>query len=160
MTSHASIDANATSQTKLVEIYVDGACSGNPGPGGWGVAMIIDGKELLFSGGDKQTTNNRMELQAAISGLENTNPSMQIKIFTDSQYVKNGMTTWIHSWKKKNWISSKNEPVKNQDLWMKLDEVASSRQVEWNWVKGHSGHPMNEKVDMLAKKSIIAMQVN
>lgn len=159
MSSNLDHIATKESSVHTVEIYVDGACSGNPGPGGWGVVMLLNDEEMLFSGGESHTTNNRMELQAAISGLEKTTQDMTIKLFTDSQYVKNGITTWIHSWKKKNWMSSKNEPVKNQDLWMILDQIVSTRNVEWNWVKGHSGNQMNEKVDILAKKAIIAAQV-
>ena len=136
-------------------VYTDGGCSGNPGPGGWGIVVIANGEARQLSGGEKNTTNNRMELTAAISALsviKNT-PSFNGKKITvniDSQYVKNGITVWIKGWKQKGWKTADKKPVKNQDLWQQLDELNSSLDVEWNWVKGHDGHQQNERCDQLA----------
>lgn len=134
----------------MIEAFTDGACSGNPGPGGWGVLLIENGHERELFGGDTETTNNRMELIAAIMALEES--SGPIRISTDSQYVKNGIQTWIHGWKKNGWRTAARKPVKNQDLWMRLDELASSRDVKWAWVRGHSGHAENDRADALARK--------
>ncbi|MEM6414750.1 MAG: ribonuclease HI [Pseudomonadota bacterium] len=134
-----------------IKLYTDGACSGNPGPGGWGV-LIIDGENRTeLCGGDPETTNNRMELQAAIEGLQAIPSTEQIILYTDSQYVKNGITTWITGWKKNGWKTANRKPVKNKDLWQQLDETVSSRSVEWRWVKGHDGDPGNERADALAR---------
>jgi len=143
-----------------IKIYTDGACVGNPGPGGWSAIILEEtGKKELF-GGEKLTTNNRMELTAAIKALEYCNkqegkqPSLkQIKIFTDSNYVKEGMTVWIENWEKNNWKTADKKNVKNIDLWKRLKELVKSNQVEWNWIKGHSNDPMNDLADRLAKKS-------
>ena len=140
-------------------IYTDGGCSGNPGPGGWGVVISADGIVKQISGGEKFTTNNRMELLAAINALsiiKNT-PKFEgrrIIVNIDSQYVKNGITTWIKGWKAKGWITADKKPVKNQDLWILLDELNSSLNVEWNWVKGHAGVEFNEICDSLCKQEI------
>lgn len=136
--------------------YTDGACSGNPGPGGWGVLMIArDGdavlKERELQGGEPDTTNNRMELMAAISALEALSRGSDIIIVTDSAYVKNGVTTWIHNWKRKGWKTADNKPVKNVELWQRLEEAQSRHKVEWRWIKGHAGHAENERADMLAR---------
>ena len=142
-----------------ITIYTDGGCSGNPGPGGWGVVVIADGIAKQLSGGDAHTTNNRMELTAAISALsiiKNT-PSFagrKISVHIDSQYVKNGITVWIKSWKAKGWKTADKKPVKNQDLWQLLDELNGSLDVSWNWVKGHSGVENNEICDQLCQKEI------
>ena len=143
-----------------IKIYTDGACVGNPGPGGWSAIILEEtGKKELF-GGEKLTTNNRMELTAAIKALEYCNkqegkqPSLkQIKIFTDSNYVKECMTVWIENWEKNNWKTADKKNVKNVDLWKQLKELVKSNQVEWNWIKGHSNDPMNDLADRLAKKS-------
>ena len=142
-----------------IKIYTDGACIGNPGPGGWAAVVLFDtGKKELF-GGEKLTTNNRMELTAAIKALEycfekEKQPSLKhIKIFTDSIYVKEGITVWIENWKKNNWKTADKKNVKNVDLWKKLKELIQSNQVEWNWVKGHSDDPMNDLADKLAKEA-------
>ena len=140
-------------------IYTDGGCSGNPGPGGWGVVISADGIVKQISGGEKFTTNNRMELLAAINALsiiKNTSKFEGRKIIVniDSQYVKNGITTWIKGWKAKGWITSDKKPVKNQDLWILLDELNSSLNVEWNWVKGHAGVEYNEICDSLCQQEI------
>ena len=140
-------------------VYTDGGCSGNPGPGGWGIVVIANGEARQLSGGEKITTNNRMELTAAISALsviQNT-PSFngkKIIVNIDSQYVKNGITVWIKSWKQKGWKTTDKKPVKNQDLWQQLDELNSNLNVEWNWVKGHAGIEYNEICDQLCQKEI------
>ncbi|MDA1153129.1 ribonuclease HI [Yoonia sp.] len=136
--------------------YTDGACSGNPGPGGWGALLIArDGdkvvKERALSGGEADTTNNRMELLAAISALETLGRATAITIVTDSAYVKDGITSWIHGWKKRGWKTSANKPVKNEDLWRRLDSAVAQHQVRWEWVKGHAGHVENERADELAR---------
>jgi len=143
-----------------VEIFTDGACRGNPGPGGWGVLLRYNGTEKELWGGERQTTNNRMELLAAIKGLEALSRALKVELTTDSQYVRLGITTWIHNWKKKDWKTSNRKPVKNRDLWEHLDELASRLDVEWHWVKGHSGHRENELVDDLANRGIDELEVN
>ncbi len=140
----------------MIDIYTDGACSGNPGPGGWGV-LIIDGDQRTeFFGGERQTTNNRMELVAAIRALEETNPDKAVRLHTDSQYVKNGINEWINGWKRNGWKTAARKPVKNKDLWEALDALIHSRDVEWRWVKGHAGHPENERADELARQGAAA----
>lgn len=137
-----------------IEIYTDGACKGNPGPGGWG-ALLLSGehrKELF--GGELDTTNNKMELQAAIEGLRALKRPSKVRLFTDSQYVKNGIETWIHGWKNNNWKTSAKKPVKNADLWRALDAMCQSHEVEWRWVKGHSNHTENDIADALANKGV------
>ena len=136
--------------------YTDGACSGNPGPGGWGALLIAregeaEKKRRELSGGEKVTTNNRMELLAAISALESLKRPSRITMVTDSQYVKNGVTSWIHGWKRNGWKTSAKKPVKNEDLWKRLDEAGQRHDVVWQWVKGHAGHPENERADELAR---------
>lgn len=136
--------------------YTDGACSGNPGPGGWGVLMIardagVRVKERELQGGEVLTTNNRMELLAAISALEALERASRIVVVTDSAYVKNGVGTWIHGWKRNGWRTSDGKPVKNVDLWLRLDEAQRRHQVEWRWIKGHAGHDENERADALAR---------
>ncbi|MCQ8186383.1 ribonuclease HI [Parvularcula maris] len=142
----------------MIEAYTDGACSGNPGPGGWGVLLTGKGAERTFCGGEAQTTNNRMELMAAIRALEETASEGPIRITTDSQYVKNGVTTWVHGWKRNGWKTAAKKPVKNQDLWQRLDDLASSRDVTWAWVKGHAGHEGNEAADQLAREGMAPFQ--
>lgn len=137
-----------------IEIYTDGACKGNPGPGGWGVLLRYKDKEKTLYGGEAHTTNNRMELTAAIKGLEALTRSCSVDLYTDSQYVRQGMMTWMAGWKKNGWRNSKKEPVKNADLWQVLDELATRHQVKWHWVKGHSGHVENDLVDALANQGI------
>lgn len=139
---------------KDVEIFTDGACRGNPGPGGWGALLRCNDVEKSFHGGEKQTTNNRMELMAAIRGLEALTEPCQVKLTTDSQYVRQGITQWIHGWKKNGWKTSAKKPVKNGDLWKQLDEESRRHKIEWLWVKGHSGHRENEIADELANLGI------
>jgi ribonuclease HI len=139
---------------KQVEIFTDGACRGNPGPGGWGVLLRFQGKEKELYGGDPQTTNNRMELQAAIEGLSALSERCEVILTTDSVYVKNGITSWLQGWKQKGWKTAGKKPVKNVDLWQALDEQNQRHQVDWRWVKGHSGHRENEIADQLANRGI------
>ena len=139
---------------KRVSIYTDGACSGNPGPGGWAAILVYNGTEKELSGAESPTTNNRMELMGAIAGLEALKSPCKVALYTDSQYVKNGITQWIHNWKKKKWKTADNKPVKNIDLWQRLDEAAGRHDMEWHWVKGHSGHDYNERADRLAVSAI------
>jgi len=138
----------------VVEIYADGACKGNPGPGGWGVLLRVGGRETEMCGGEAQTTNNRMELTAVIEALRSLKGRSQVEVYTDSQYVQKGISEWIHSWKRRGWLTSDRKPVKNDDLWKLLDKVAGEHAVKWHWVKGHAGHPENERADALANKGI------
>lgn len=141
----------------MIEIYTDGACSGNPGRGGWGVLIMEDGKpKQRLKGGEPHTTNNRMELLAAIKALETVPEDGAVILYTDSQYVKNGVTGWIKGWKKNGWRTAARKPVKNQDLWEPLDALASARKVQWKWVKGHAGDPGNEEADRLAQEGLAA----
>jgi ribonuclease HI len=143
-------------QTKTVEIFTDGACSGNPGPGGWGVLLRVGDVEKELSGGDNPTTNNRMELMAAISGLEAlTRPSV-VKLYTDSQYVQKGITEWLPGWVKRGWKTADKKPVKNADLWKRLDAARAGHKVDFIWVRGHDGHAENERVDRLAVAASLA----
>ncbi|RIK91676.1 MAG: ribonuclease HI [Proteobacteria bacterium] len=135
-----------------VEVYTDGACSGNPGPGGWGALLVYRGHERELYGGEPATTNNRMELMAAIVALETLKRGCHVKLHTDSKYVKDGITRWIHAWKKNGWRTADRKPVKNADLWQRLDAAIERHEVEWIWVKGHAGHDGNERADALARK--------
>lgn len=141
----------------IVEIYTDGACRGNPGPGGWGVLLRCQGHTKTLHGAEPHTTNNRMELLAAIRGLEALNRSCQVDLFTDSQYLRKGMNEWLANWKKSNWRNAQKQPVKNVDLWQQLDLLSSTHTISWHWVKGHSGHPENEQADQLANDAIDKM---
>ncbi|MHA7872168.1 MAG: ribonuclease HI [Hyphococcus sp.] len=134
----------------MIEVFTDGACSGNPGPGGWGVLIIEDGERREHYGGEPETTNNRMEMQAAIEALKATGDA-HIILYTDSQYLKNGINQWIHGWKRNGWKTASRKPVKNKDLWMELDALREGREIDWRWVKGHDGHPGNERADELAR---------
>ena len=140
-----------------VEIYTDGACRGNPGPGGWGATLEMGEHFRELSGAEAMTTNNRMELTAVISALEALKRPVPVKLYTDSEYVRRGITEWLKSWKARGWKTSDKKPVKNQDLWERLDVVAAQHQIEWHWVKGHSGVPGNERVDRLANAAIDAL---
>lgn len=143
-----------------VEIFSDGACRGNPGPGGWGVLLRSGESERELFGGERETTNNRMELRAAIEGLRALKRPCAVRITTDSRYVMDGMTRWLAGWKKKGWRTASKQPVKNQDLWQELDELCQRHEVSWQWVKGHADHPENERADALANKGIDAMLVS
>ncbi|GAA4648862.1 ribonuclease HI [Kistimonas scapharcae] len=147
-------DASENRSARVVEIFTDGACSGNPGPGGWGVLLRYGDTEKTLCGGEAQTTNNRMELMAAIEGLAALTRPCQVRLTTDSQYVRKGITEWLKGWKRNNWRTAAKQPVKNVDLWQRLDTEAARHQVEWCWIKGHSGHRENEIADELARRGI------
>jgi ribonuclease HI len=138
-----------------VVIYTDGACRGNPGPGGWGAVLISGAREREICGGELATTNNRMELMAAIQALEALNRPCEVELHTDSQYVKKGITEWLAGWKAKGWKTASKEPVKNDDLWKRLDAARGRHTVSWRWVKGHAGHELNERADGLARKGML-----
>ncbi len=140
---------------QLVEIYADGACKGNPGPGGWGVWMLYNGKEKTLRGGEALTTNNRMELTAVIRALEALKRPCSVKIYTDSSYVQKGITEWIIGWKARNWRTADKNPVKNDDLWKVLDVLATHHIIEWIWVRGHDGNDGNERADSLANEGVV-----
>ena len=140
--------------TKEVVIYTDGACSGNPGPGGWGAILSYGGHKKELHGGEAHTTNNRMELTAAIRALEALRRPVPVTIYTDSQYLRQGITEWLAGWKRKNWRTSTKQPVKNEDLWRELDALVQVYQIDWRWVKGHAGHPENERADELARMGV------
>jgi ribonuclease HI len=140
--------------TKNVVIYTDGACSGNPGPGGWGAILTFDGHEREICGGEADTTNNRMELMAAISALETLTRPCVIELHTDSQYLRGGVMGWMDNWKKRGWLTADKKPVKNIELWQRLDEARGRHEVSWHWVKGHAGHEMNERADELARRGM------
>jgi ribonuclease HI len=137
--------------TDTVEIWTDGACSGNPGPGGWGVILSYKGKQKELSGGEANTTNNRMELMGAIAALESLTRPCTVALHTDSQYLRQGITAWIHGWKKNGWKTADRKPVKNEELWKRLDAALKQHKIEWKWVKGHAGDEMNERADELAR---------
>ncbi len=136
--------------TRTVEIYTDGACRHNPGPGGWGAILRWNGHERELSGGENPTTNNRMEMMAAIQALESLKRPCKVILVTDSQYVRKGITEWLANWKRNNWKTAAKKPVKNADLWRRLDEAVGQHEIQWKWVRGHSGHPENERADELA----------
>ncbi len=140
-----------------VVVYTDGACRGNPGPGGWGALLVAEGRERELFGGEALTTNNRMELTAAIRALEALKRRCRVAIYTDSQYVRNGILEWVAAWKRRGWKTADKKPVKNQDLWERLDALVADHDVEWHWVKGHAGHPGNERADALANRGIDAL---
>ena len=144
-------------ESKAVVIYTDGACRGNPGPGGWGVSLRYNGTKKSLYGGDEQTTNNRMELMAAIQGLESLKRSCSINLYTDSKYVLEGVTKWMVNWKKRNWTTAAKKPVKNVELWKRLDAAVDNHDINWVWVKGHSGDEGNEMADALANQGIDEM---
>jgi len=138
----------------VVEIYTDGACSGNPGPGGWGAVLTYRGREREIFGGESATTNNRMELMAAIQALETLTRPTTVHLYTDSVYVRSGITSWLAGWKRNGWLTSGKQPVKNADLWRRLEAAAAPHQVQWRWVKGHNGDPGNERADALANRGL------
>jgi ribonuclease HI len=139
-----------------VVVHTDGACSGNPGPGGWGAILTFGDREKELNGGERHTTNNRMELMAAISALEALTKPCQVELHTDSQYLRDGIMKWINNWKRNGWRTADRKPVKNVDLWQRLDAALKRHQVRWHWVRGHAGHAMNERADQLARDAIVA----
>lgn len=141
-----------------VEIFTDGACSGNPGPGGWGAVLRYKGNEKELSGGERQTTNNRMEMMAAIMALEALKRPSRVDLYTDSNYLRDGIMKWIHGWKRNGWKTADKKPVKNVDLWQRLEAAIERHDVTWHWVRGHSGHPENERADALARTAIAAVR--
>lgn len=141
----------------VVEIYTDGACRGNPGPGGWAALLSFGEREKELAGAEEHTTNNRMELTAVIRALEALKRPVEARVFTDSEYVRRGITEWVSSWKARGWKTADRKPVKNQDLWEELDRLAAQHRIQWHWVKGHSGIPGNERVDRLANEAIDAL---
>ncbi len=143
---------NGVSSPGLVEMFTDGACSGNPGPGGWGVVLRFGATEKELKGGEADTTNNRMELMAVIRGLEALKRPCRVAVYTDSQYVQKGITQWLAGWKARGWRTADRKPVKNEDLWRRLEEAAAAHKVDWHWVKGHAGHAENERADGLARE--------
>jgi len=147
-------ESRESALAKTVEIYTDGACRGNPGPGGWGVLLVAGRHRKTLHGGDPNTTNNRMELTAAIEALNALKGSRKVVLHTDSRYVMHGITEWLDNWKKRGWKTAAKKPVKNQDLWMALDEAIERHDITWKWVKGHDGDPGNEEADMLANRGI------
>ncbi len=138
----------------MIDIYTDGACSGNPGPGGWGAILRKDATEKELFGGEVLTTNNRMEMTAVIEALRALKTPVEARVHTDSQYVQKGISEWIHGWKRRGWKTSNKEPVKNEDLWRELDRLAAQHKIEWIWVKGHAGHVENERADVLARRGV------
>ncbi len=150
--------AASGTEGKLINIYTDGACKGNPGPGGWGAVLEYDGTEKELFGGERSTTNNRMELTAVIEALGALKRPCRIVLHTDSQYVQKGITEWIHGWKARGWKTAAKEPVKNADLWRRLDEAIRSHDIRWVWVRGHSGHNGNERADALANKGVESLR--
>ena len=140
--------------SKTVEIYTDGACSGNPGPGGWGAILRYGSNERELNGGEANTTNNRMELMAAIQALETLTRSSSVDLYTDSRYVRDGISSWLAKWKRNGWKTASRKPVKNEDLWRRLDQAAERHAVRWHWVKGHANHPDNERADRLAREGV------
>jgi ribonuclease HI len=154
--SPAARDDSPVDSDLTVDIFTDGACKGNPGAGGWGALLRRGGHEKELFGGEAHTTNNRMELLAVIRALEALTRRSRVRVHTDSQYVQQGISTWIHGWKRKNWRTAAGAPVKNMDLWKALDEAAARHEVEWLWVRGHAGHPGNERADALANRGVSA----
>ncbi len=147
------------SEKKSIEIYTDGACSGNPGPGGWGAILIWGDHRKEIKGGEALTTNNRMELMAAISALEALKVGVEADLYTDSAYVRNGISSWIHGWKKNGWRTADKKPVKNVELWQRLEQALAQHRVTWHWVKGHAGHPENERADELAREGMAEFKI-
>ncbi len=142
--------------TNRIDIYTDGACKGNPGPGGWGALIVADGTERELFGGEPQTTNNRMELLAVIRALEAVPPDAVLAVHTDSQYVQKGISEWVANWQRRGWRTADRKPVKNADLWRELVQLSEPRQIDWRWVRGHNGHPGNERADQLANRGVPA----
>jgi ribonuclease HI len=146
--------SKSASSTEVVRIYADGACKGNPGPGGWGAIVRVGGADKELCGGERQTTNNRMELTAVIRALESLAEPNTVEVYTDSQYVQKGISEWLPNWRRRGWRTADKKPVKNVDLWQQLERIAAVHRVSWHWVKGHAGHPENERADALANRGV------
>jgi ribonuclease HI len=146
--------SSSASTAEVIRIYADGACKGNPGRGGWGAILQYGGREKELFGGEPMTTNNRMELTAVIRALEELKRASVIEVYTDSQYVQKGISEWLRDWKRRGWRTADKKPVKNQDLWQELDRLASEHRISWHWVRGHAGHPENERADQLANRGV------
>ena len=144
-----------TGTPKIVDIFTDGACSGNPGPGGWGAILRFDSIEKELSGGEPLTTNNRMEMMAAIGALEALKRPCHVRLHTDSIYLRDGITRWINKWRSNGWLTSDRKPVKNADLWLRLEKAMAPHRIEWAWIRGHAGHPENERADELARQALL-----
>jgi ribonuclease HI len=142
----------------IIYIYSDGACKGNPGAGGWGALLVTDGHRKEICGGESDTTNNRMEMTAVIRALESLKRPSTVEVHTDSQYVQKGISEWMSGWKRRNWRTADGKPVKNQDLWLQLDALSQLHRIEWKWVRGHNGHPENERADALANQGVLQAQ--
>ncbi len=153
------LSAHKSDTLPIVDIYTDGACSGNPGPGGWGAVVEYQAALTELSAGEPQTTNNRMEMSAALFALKALPVRCKVNLYTDSMYLKDGVTKWLAGWKRNGWRTTSKTPVKNKDLWLALDDVLTHHEITWNWVKGHAGHPQNEHADALARNAIIAAQM-
>jgi len=151
-----SRSAGITDHGAVVRIYADGACKGNPGPGGWGAILRFGDREKELFGGEAQTTNNRMELTAVIRALEALKRTSEVEVYTDSQYVQKGISEWLHDWKRRGWRTADRKPVKNEDLWRELERLAAAHRVRWHWIRGHAGHPENERADALANRGVEA----
>jgi ribonuclease HI len=149
---------SAKASRQRVRVHTDGACSGNPGPGGWGAVLEYDGHRKELKGAEEHTTNNRMELMAAIAALEAMTRRVPLDLYTDSRYLKDGITLWIVDWKRRGWKTADKKPVKNRDLWQRLDTLVADHEIAWHWLKGHAGHPENERADQLARDAIRALQ--
>ena len=149
--------SRSVSGAEVVRIYADGACKGNPGPGGWGAILRVGGSEKEIFGGEPRTTNNRMELVAVIRALETLKHPSAVEVYTDSQYVQKGIAEWLHAWKRRGWRTADKKPVKNVDLWQELERLAGNHRITWHWVRGHAGHPENERADELANRGVDEM---
>jgi len=148
----------SASSAEVIRVFTDGACKGNPGPGGWGALLKAEAEETELFGGERHTTNNRMELTAVIRALETLKPPSEVAVYTDSQYVQKGISEWLHDWKRRGWRTAEKKPVKNVDLWRELDRLAGAHRIAWHWVKGHAGHPENERADALANRGVESLR--
>jgi ribonuclease HI len=150
--------SGSAAKTEAVRIYADGACKGNPGPGGWGAILQFDGREKELFGGETHTTNNRMELTAVIRALEALTRPARVEVYTDSQYVQKGISEWLRDWKRRGWKTADKKPVKNRELWEELDRLAAEHTITWHWIRGHAGHPENERADRLANRGVESLR--
>jgi ribonuclease HI len=159
MNDKSAFQEKIKNNTHTITFYTDGACSGNPGPGGWGVLALVDGERYEWSGGERDSTNNRMEMMAAAEALSSLPQGRKAILVTDSTYLRDGITSWILKWKSNNWMTSTKKPVKNKDLWERIDALNNTLSVQWKWIKAHNGHEENERADLLARQGILALQM-